>query len=689
MAGTGDGAKTAKWLEDAFEGQPTSEAAEMLIAIARGSSMGPGEGWFHPGQSRYGWQWLAARHGIKPDGAIPRSKFLGPEALFLHLDRNRDGELRADDFDWSDRSLYAQQLRMASYWFYRVNRAGDGRLTRDEWLRFFDEAARGKDHLTQDDLRAGLFGGMRPTSGAAGEGPSPQVLVRGLFRGEIGSMQEGPRLNDAAPDFTLRTRDGKGTIRLGDLIGKKPLVLVFGNFTCGPFRSIYPQVDDLAQQYRDEATFLSVYVREAHPTDGWRMSSNDEVGVSFAQPRTYPERVAAANRCSTQLKMSMPVVVDELDDRVGHTYSGMPARLYIIDRAGNVAYKSGRGPFGFKPGEMEQTLAMLLLDQPPERTTAPAKLTPAGRQSRLPTLTDEEAWRHLPAAEAGAGRPLPAWARALAAAMPRTTAAMLELDYLQREKSPLGSRLRGLMRWAVAHANRCAYSEAYALADLRRAGVGDAILRSLTGEQAGLSAEEAKALAFARKLTLEADALTDAEMAQLMKTRGERQVVAMVLLVAYANFQDRLVLALGLPLEEGGPLPPLDVRFARAATAGEPKAPPRPAPQETALPEGARRGNDVAWSPADFERLQQAMNGQRARQPRIAVPSWEEVRKQLPMQPPRPVRIRWSLVCIGYQPDLALGWSACTRAFGEEVKQDRVFEESLFWIVTRTLNCFY
>jgi hypothetical protein len=27
-----------------------------------------------------------------------------------------------------------------------------------------------------------------------------------------------------------------------------------------------------------------------------------------------------------------------------------------------VAYKSGRGPFGFKPGEMEQALAFALLE---------------------------------------------------------------------------------------------------------------------------------------------------------------------------------------------------------------------------------------------------------------------------------------------------------------------------------------
>jgi hypothetical protein len=57
------------------------------------------------------------------------------------------------------------------------------------------------------------------------------------------------------------------------------------------------------------------------------------------------------------------LLVDEQDDRVGHTYSGMPDRFYVIDRKGRVAYKSGRGPFGFLPGEMEQALIMLLLDE--------------------------------------------------------------------------------------------------------------------------------------------------------------------------------------------------------------------------------------------------------------------------------------------------------------------------------------
>jgi hypothetical protein len=58
----------------------------------------------------------------------------------------------------------------------------------------------------------------------------------------------------------------------------------------------------------------------------------------------------------------MPLLVDKMNDLVGHLYSGMPDRLYVIDSKGRVAYKSGRGPFGFKPGEMEQSLVMALLE---------------------------------------------------------------------------------------------------------------------------------------------------------------------------------------------------------------------------------------------------------------------------------------------------------------------------------------
>src|SRR5262245_4821295 len=113
----------------------------------------------------------------------------------------------------------------------------------------------------------------------------------------------------------------------------------------------------MCNRYKDRVQFLAVYVREAHPTDGWRSDGNDKVGISIQQPKTLTERTGVAEKCCTALKITMPLLVDALDDRVGHAYSGMPDRMYVIDRFGKVVYKGGRGPFGFKPGEMEQSLA--------------------------------------------------------------------------------------------------------------------------------------------------------------------------------------------------------------------------------------------------------------------------------------------------------------------------------------------
>jgi hypothetical protein len=118
----------------------------------------------------------------------------------------------------------------------------------------------------------------------------------------------------------------------------------------------------MKKRYEGRVEFLAVYVREAHPTDGWRMQDNDRRGISIRQPRSKDERELVATRCCSALEVSMPLVVDEIDDRVGNAYSGMPDRLYIVGKNGRVVYKGGRGPFGFNAGEMEQALILHLLD---------------------------------------------------------------------------------------------------------------------------------------------------------------------------------------------------------------------------------------------------------------------------------------------------------------------------------------
>ncbi len=282
----------------------------------------------------------------------------GGDADFARLDRDHDKALTAADFDFSASSLAPSPGAMV---FSRVDRDGNGKITRDELDAFFRAAdSGGRGFLSLSDMQE-VFDQPARTSGKSGM-PSKATLVRGLFRQEIGSLQPGPRLDETAPDFTLKTNDGKGEITLSKLIGPKPLVLVFGSFTCGPFRSQSGNMEKLYRRYKDRANFAMVYVREAHPTDGWRMASNDRFGATTSQPKTYGERVEVAQKCGRLLDLGFPMLVDTIDDAVGARYSGMPGRLYLIDRDGKIAFKSGRGPYLFKPAELEQSLVMLLLE---------------------------------------------------------------------------------------------------------------------------------------------------------------------------------------------------------------------------------------------------------------------------------------------------------------------------------------
>ncbi len=319
---------------------------------------------------------------------------------------------------------------------------------------------------------------------------------------------------------------------------------------------------------------------------------------------------------------------------------------------------------------------------------------PLAAEARVPLLSDAEAWQRLPKAEVVGGGRLPAWAKALAASLPRTTSAMLSLDWRQRAASPLDQTLRAKLRWTVARANQCEYSMAYAVADLARAGLDQEKITALGQlDQSAPPAERAEraALAFARKLTLDGSAVTDAEVAALKELFGDKQLVAIVLLVAYGNFQDRLVLALGLEVEPDGPLPPVEVRFSEMSDDEAAEVPERTPPTEISDQPTATNVADFHWHSVAYDELQEKHEAQRCRPPRIAVPSWEVVRELLPPGPDRekPLGILWSLVCIGYQPELARGGSACTRGFREEARQSQVFEQSLFWVVTRSIDCFY
>lgn len=111
--------------------------------------------------------------------------------------------------------------------------------------------------------------------------------------------------------------------------------------------------------YKDNVDFLTIYIREAHPTDEWQMKSNDKDkdDVCYAQPKTLEQRVVIANDFTQRFKYPVPFGIDEMSNGANDAYAAWPERLYIIDESGRIAYKGGNGPFKYDPKEVRNWLA--------------------------------------------------------------------------------------------------------------------------------------------------------------------------------------------------------------------------------------------------------------------------------------------------------------------------------------------
>ncbi|XZE19090.1 deiodinase family protein [Pirellulaceae bacterium SH449] len=686
----------AQYLRALFPDGEAPEGAQMFTAIFSGSQMGAGEGWFKRSESKYTFDWLVENFGKKAeDGSnvliLAKENFANHLDLFDVLDRNRDGQIQPFDLDWSDSNPYVEMTYMLGRVFRRMDPKGKGIITEDDWLSFFREQSQDGTKLTTEEFTRGIMSGFS-AGFMPGDAPNPEVLLKGFFSGEIGSMYEGPSVGDRAPLFELRKVKSEETIRLKSLLGDKPIVLVLGNFTCGPFRSYYPAVERLFEKYGDRAHFVMVYVREAHPDDGWKMQSNTRVGVSVVQPTSFEDRDKVAGQFCERLDPKIPVVVDEVNDPTGHAYSGMPARLYVIAPDGKVVYKSGRGPFGFKPPELEQALAMSLLEHErhlPKNAKEISTNTPT-RDAIDQEINDQEIWNLLPPVVERDASHLPNWAIVMAHTLPKTTAALLELDYAHRTKNPIDAKLRAKLRYWIAFLNRCEYSKQAALSDFVRAGGKQKELDTLTDDESTWGMEDCDELQFIKLHTMDAPRIEDSLFHKLLTKHGAKNVAAMVLLGAYGNFQDRLLLGLNIPMEGREALHPLSVKFEPSTFQTQPLI-----PKSNDFKESKGLGRDLGfrepdWSTVTYEELTKRLEHQKHRVQRLPTPSWDEVASKLPAGfVTRPTRIVWNLVCMGYIPELAIPWSVTTRTMWAEAPQDRVMEESLFWIQTRAVNCNY
>ncbi|MBI3096906.1 MAG: deiodinase [Planctomycetes bacterium] len=90
-----------------------------------------------------------------------------------------------------------------------------------------------------------------------------------------------------------------------------------------------------------------MYIREAHPSDGWQMPQNQKDGVVYKDPKTEEEREEVASDCVKSLKLPIPCLIDDMKNTAGTAYSGWPDRIYIVGTDGRIVYKGDPGPKGF------------------------------------------------------------------------------------------------------------------------------------------------------------------------------------------------------------------------------------------------------------------------------------------------------------------------------------------------------
>ena len=113
---------------------------------------------------------------------------------------------------------------------------------------------------------------------------------------------------------------------------------------------------DLYVKYRERVEFLLIYIREAHPVDGWWLGkgipglylklSGSKAATDVYDPETMEERRSVAGRCETALGYDMQTWVDEMDDRVGQAYAAMPTPCIWLGWMGEWCMQAGWGRLG-------------------------------------------------------------------------------------------------------------------------------------------------------------------------------------------------------------------------------------------------------------------------------------------------------------------------------------------------------
>ncbi len=130
----------------------------------------------------------------------------------------------------------------------------------------------------------------------------------------------------------------------------KPVVLVFGSYTCPKLRFSAADLKHSWAEFHDRVDFRLVYIREAHAEGDWQSTINQKEGVDLEPAHNLAEKQAHAQLCLRKLSLPFASVVDGMDGAAEKAYNAWPSRVYLVARDGRVAFDSRLGRAGLPGG---------------------------------------------------------------------------------------------------------------------------------------------------------------------------------------------------------------------------------------------------------------------------------------------------------------------------------------------------
>ena len=128
-------------------------------------------------------------------------------------------------------------------------------------------------------------------------------------------------------------------------------------------------MQSIYQEYKEKAQFFIIYIREAHPADGWQVPENIKDGWVILDPVTWEERKKAAQDLLDKMELTIPTLIDNMDNKVDADYKSWPDRVYVVGLDGTIIFKGGEGPWGFKPLEIKPIFDTFTLVRTLNKTT--------------------------------------------------------------------------------------------------------------------------------------------------------------------------------------------------------------------------------------------------------------------------------------------------------------------------------